>query len=91
MTDEQIIQKLGLGNLPQEVQTETISSINRVVELRVIESVNDLMTDEQKIELKTKLAEDPKSAWKWLGAEVTDVNKLYDSALSDYLDEKSKK
>ncbi|MCB9823092.1 hypothetical protein H6800_02350 [Candidatus Nomurabacteria bacterium] len=91
MTDEQIIEKLGIGNLPQEVQAETLKSINRVIEHRVIELVDDIMTDEQKLEFKTKLADDQKSAWKWLSAEVTDVKKMYDTALLDYLDEKTRK
>lgn len=90
MTDEQIIDKLGLGNLPKEVQDETLQSINRVVELRVMGIVDDLLTDEQRIELKQKMAENPKSIWKWLTKEVTDVQKLYDAALTDYLDEKTK-
>ncbi len=91
MTDEQIIEKLGLGNLPKEVQEETLASINRVVELRVMGLVDDLLSEEQRVELKAKLAEDPKSIWKWLSKEVTDVQKLYDAALSDYLEEKTKK
>lgn len=91
MTDEQIIDKLGLGNLPKEVQDETLQSINRVVELRVMGLVDDLLSDEQRAELKAKLTEDPKSIWKWLSKEVTDVQKMYDAALSDYLDEKTKK
>lgn len=91
MTDEQIIDKLGLGNLPKEVQDETLQSINRVVELRVMGLVDDLLSEEQRVELKAKLAEDPKSIWKWLSKEVTDVQKLYDAALSDYLEEKTKK
>lgn len=91
MTDEQIIEKLGLKNLPKEVQDETLQSINRVVELRVMGLVDDLLSEEQRAELKVKLIEDPKSIWKWLSKEVTDVQKLYDAALSDYLDEKTKK
>lgn len=90
MSDEQIIEKLGLKNLPKEVQDETLASINRVVELRVMGLVDDLMSDEQRAQLKTKLTEDPKSIWKWLSKEVTDVDKMYEAALLDYLDEKTK-
>lgn len=90
MSDEQIIEKLGLKNLPKEVQDETLASINRVVELRVMGLVDDLMSDEQRAEFKLKTADDPKSIWKWLLKEVTDVDKMYEAALSDYLEEKTK-
>lgn len=91
MSDEQIIEKLDIKNLPKEVQDETLASINRAVELRVMGLVDDLMSDEQRAELRLKTADDPKSIWKWLSKEVTDVDKMYDAALVDYLDEKTKK
>jgi hypothetical protein len=90
MTNQEIIDKLGLGNLPKEVQDETLTSINHVVELRVMGLVDDMMSDEQRATFEQKTAEAPESVWNWISAEFTDVDKLYEAALVDYLDEKTK-
>ncbi len=88
MTDEQIIEKLGLGNLPQEVQQETLDSINHVIELRVMGMLDDMMSDDQRATFELKTKEGNEAVWKWLNEEFTDVSKLYDAALADYLNEK---
>lgn len=89
MTDQQILEKLGLQNIPKEVQDETLQSINHVVELRVMGMVDDMMSDEQRVAFEAKSKEDPESVWKWVSTEFTDVDKLYSAALEDYVNEKA--
>lgn len=89
MNDQQIIEKLGLQNLPKEVQDQTVESVNQVVELRVMGMIDEMMSDEQRATFESKSQESPEAVWKWISQEFTDVSKLYDAALQDYLDEKT--
>lgn len=88
MSDEQIIEKLGLGNMPQEVQQETLQSINSIIEMRVMGILDDLMDDSQRAKFEEISKQGPEAVWTWLSKEFTDVAKLYEAALQDYLDEK---
>lgn len=91
MSDEQIIEKLGIGTLPKEVQEQTLQSVNTVVELRVMGMLDDLMEDEQRAQFEEISKQGPEAVWNWLSTEFTDVAKLYEAALQDYLDEKTAK
>ena len=91
MTDQQIIEKLGIGNLPQEVQQETLNSINSIIEMRVMGMLDDLMEDEQRAQFEEISKQGPEAVWNWLSKEFTDVAKLYEAALQDYLNEKTAK
>jgi len=91
MSNEQIIEKLGFGNLPKEVQDQAVEDIRGVVELRVMGLIDDMMSDEQRTAFEQKSQEAPEAVWKWISAEFTDVDKLYEATLTDYLDEKTKK
>ncbi|MFO0971035.1 MAG: hypothetical protein U0520_01640 [Candidatus Saccharimonadales bacterium] len=89
MNDQQIIEKLGIGNLPKEIQDETLRTVNHVVELRVMGLLDDLMSDDQRTALEVKTKEGSDAVWQWLKEEFADVDKLYAAALSDYLEEKT--
>lgn len=91
MSDEQIIEKLGLSSLPKEVQADTLQSVSNIVELRVMEVIDSLMTDEQRATFEQKSKEAPEAVWKWISTEFADVDTMYNAALEDYLDEKTKK
>ncbi|HMS31531.1 MAG TPA: hypothetical protein PJ984_04000 [Candidatus Saccharibacteria bacterium] len=87
MTDQEILQKLGLDNMPHEVQQQTLSQISTVVELRVAGALAESLSEEQKAKFEGVSKESPEKAWTWLSEQVTDVAKLYQAALTDYLAE----
>lgn len=91
MSDQEIIAKLGIGNLPKEIQEQTLQNVSSVVELRVVEVIDAIMSDEQRVTFEQKSKEAPESVWKWISAEFADVDKMYEAALADYLDEKTQK
>ena len=91
MSDQEIIAKLGIGNLPKEVQEQTLQNISSVVELRVMGLLDEIMTDEQRATFEQKSKEAPESVWKWISSEFADVDSMYEAALADYLEEKTQK
>ena len=87
MTDQEILQKLGLDKMPQELQEETLGQISNIVELRLAGALAESLTEEQKTKFEAVSKESPEKAWAWLSEQVTDVAKLYQAALTDYLAE----
>lgn len=91
MSDQQILEKLGLLDIPKEVQEETLQDINRIIELRVMGLVDDIMTEDQKKAFSEKVKEAPEEGWKWLSKEVVEISELYDATLEDYINERISK
>lgn len=91
MTDEQIIEALGIGAASEEVQRSTVEGIRHVVELRVIGTVTNLMNDEQAAQFaELQAAGDNSAVWDWLRNDLVgvDMKEVYEAILKDYLDEK---
>lgn len=91
MTDEQIIEALGIGAASEEVQRTTVEGIRHVVELRVIGTVTNLMNDEQAAQFaELQAAGDDGAVWDWLRNDLVgvDMKEVYEAILKDYLDEK---
>ena len=89
MNDTQILQALGLDKAPAELQKQTLTSVNNIIEMRTAGLVQDIMTEEQLATFssmsKTKT---PEAVRAWISDEVVDAQKLYDAALEDYIAEK---
>ncbi len=92
MTDEQIIEELGIGSASEEIQRTTVEGIRHVVELRVIGTVTNLMTEEQAAQFSDlQQAGDDGAVWDWLRSDVVgiDMKEVYEAILKDYLEEKN--
>lgn len=90
MTDEQIISALGFDEADEEMKARVVENARTIVELRVINVVSDLITDEQKPHFEALLsAGDTAAVWTWLREEVVgvDVSEVYAATLSDYIDD----
>ncbi len=86
-TNQEIVEKLGLGVLPEDVQKEALERVNQVVELRMAGTLDDLMGKEQRATLNTLSEKSPDSVRVWLNEQFGDMNELYESFLQDYLTE----
>ncbi len=88
MTDEEIIAAIGFENVSDEAKTQTVDSIRRTIEMRVIGIVGELITDEQEAKLDDLIAAgDNQAVWEWLRNDVVgvDTREVYESALLDYI------
>lgn len=87
-TDQQIIDAMGLGALPQNVKDEAVNNVKAVVELRLVGTLDDMLSDEQRQQFETIKQGDPEQAKTWVGTQLgINVEELYDSLLQDYLQE----
>lgn len=91
MTDAEIISALGMNDTSEEYKAKMLEKINRVVELRLMGLVDEMLTDEQRKDFDNVASENPDNTMKWLSENIVDLDKLYDSALKDYIDELNKK
>ncbi len=90
MSDEQIISALGFDEADDEMKSRVAENARTIVELRVINVVSDLITDEQKPRFQELLAAgDNPAVWDWLREEVVgaDVSEIYAATLNDYIEE----
>lgn len=87
MKDEQIIQRLHLEALPEDVQQQMLASVSQTVELRLMGVMEDLMTDQQKQEFENLEKGSPEAVWQWLSDNLADVASTYESLLGDYIEE----
>lgn len=91
MTDEQIIEKLGLTDVDDASREVLVGQVRSVVEMRLIGVVSELLSDEQLDEFK-KLqdAGDNDAVWKWLDETLTvSVDELRQAVMTDYLAERA--
>lgn len=89
MTDEQIIEKIGMQDASDASKQSMLDTIKGTVELRLMNTIGAVLTEDQ-----VKQLEDMQNAGKnreemfgWLGEQLADLNEMYDSALESYLDE----
>jgi hypothetical protein len=91
MTDEQIIEKLGLTDVDDASREVLVGQVRSVTEMRLIGVVSELLSDEQLDEFK-KLQDDGDNdaVWKWLDETLTvSVDELRQAVMTDYLVERA--
>lgn len=90
MTDDQIIEKLGLTDVDDESREILVAQVNSVVEMRLMGLVESLLSDEQAEQLKQLIATgDNQAVWQWLNTELTNIDELRQGVLADYLEERT--
>lgn len=83
---------MSLGALPQNIKDEAVDNVKAVVELRLVGSLDDMLSDEQKKHFETIKQGDPEQAKTWVGEQLgVNLEDLYDSLLQDYLQEAKSK
>ena len=88
MTREDLIKALNLQGVDQAKQDEIIQNALIVVEHRVSELIDELLSDEQAQEFNEIVEkDDPEIAEKWLRENVPKLSELYDEVLRDYAEE----
>lgn len=87
MSDQEIIQKLKLENLPQQTQQQMLAQINEIIELRIAGTLDDVMNEAQRATFTQLSRQSPEVVWQWLTREFTNLAELYEATLGDYLDE----
>lgn len=89
MTDDQIIEKLGLTDVDDESREVLVAQVNSVVEMRLMGLVESLLSDEQTEQLQQLIAAgDNQAVWQWLNSELTNIDELRQGVLADYLEER---
>ncbi len=90
MTDEQIIAELDLADASEDLKQRTVSNTRHIVEMRVIGTVTEIMSEDQADEFQALVeAGDNDAVWAWLRDSVVgvDVSQVYEAALKDYIEE----
>lgn len=90
MTDEQILEKLGLTNVDDASREILIGQVNSVVEMRLMTLVQELLSEEQLLHVNDlQEAGNTDAAWQYLNTELTNIDELRQGILLDYLAERS--
>lgn len=89
MSDEQILEKIGMQNAPEQSKKSMLDSIKETIELRLMNTIGAILTEEQVIELESmqKEGKSREEMFSWLGEQLTDMQEMYDSALTSYLED----
>lgn len=89
MSDQEIIEELGLTRADELTKNQTIDQVYNVVERRVRNVLADILTDEE-VQYIEQMERDGKSKdeifW-WLGENVASAHEMLDAMLRDYVQE----
>ena len=84
-----IIQKLNLENATDDTKQSIVSSIQSIVETRLVLLLDEILTDEQRSEFESiQESRGAVEARLWLEQNVANSQELYRRILDDYLEEK---
>lgn len=89
MTDQQIVEKIGLADADEALKTATVQRVRAIVETRVMAMLADLL-DEDKVDQLNNMEQagvPAEEMFAWIGAQSVNVNELYEAALDDYINE----
>lgn len=93
MSDEEIFNKLDISGANEAVKQACLVNINTVVQLKAVQALADILTDEQMSHLeemeKANSSQDD-ILW-WLGENVASAHEMIDALTRDYVDELSAK
>lgn len=89
MTDQQILEQIGMNNAAEALQQSTLESIHNTVELRVMGMLGDLLSEEQvsRLEEMERQGATKHEAFQWIGEQLVDVGELHAKTLEAYIDE----
>lgn len=89
MSDEMILEKIGMQNASDEDKQTTLNTVKSTVEMRLMGILGETISKEQMdvLEEMEKKGESRESMFSYLSEQLVDVNSLYEATLSDYLDE----
>lgn len=92
MTDQEIFETLHITDAPDTDKASCIHNINVVVELRVVQTLGELITDEEMAhleEMEKNGSTKDDMLW-WLGENVASAHEAIESMKRDYVAELSK-
>ncbi len=93
MSDEEIYEALGITDAFEEDKQATLHNINTVVELKAVQLMSDLLSDEEVTHIeemeKNGLSKDD-ILW-WLGENVASAHEMIDALKRDYVGELARK
>ncbi len=84
MTDQEIIEKLGLGAATPELQAVSVEQARELVELRVAGILERAMSDEQRETFATLKKQSPDVVADWIEREFVDIDDLRSEVLADF-------
>jgi hypothetical protein len=89
MTDEQIIEKIGMQNADEATKQSMLETIKHTVETRLMGTVGEILSEYQVAHLEEmeQQGASKESMFEWLGTQLTNIGELYEAALQSYLDE----
>lgn len=93
MTDQEILEALGVAAASKEMQDSLLQNIYTVVELRAMSAIGDLITEDQMAHLE-QMEKDGSTKdemlW-WLGENVASAHETIDAMMRDYVEEVKEK
>ncbi len=85
MNKEDVFRELQVEDWSEEEKNELIDNINDVTEMRFVGLVDDIMTDQQKIEFSKINQDEIDVVGKWLIDNIPQAKELYISTMEDYI------
>ena len=84
MTDQEIIEILGLGAATPELQAVSVEQSRELVELRVAGILERAMSDDQRETFNELKKQSPDAVADWVEREFTDIDELRHEILNDF-------
>lgn len=89
MTDQAILEKIGMQDADNDTKQSMLDTIKSTVEMRLMSIVSELVSDEQvkHLEEMEKSGQSREAMFGYLSEQLTNIDELYNAALTDYVDE----
>lgn len=90
MSDQEILEKIGLSEASEELKMASLEGIRDVADKRLMGILEELLDDEQMEELERRTADGSSLEHNidWMQRQLSlDVKELYDAAVYGYVDE----
>lgn len=84
MTDQEIIETLGLGAATPELQAVSVEQARELVELRVAGILERAMSDDQRETFNELKKQSSDAVADWIEREFTDIDELRHEILNDF-------
>ena len=89
MTEQEIIETLGIAAATETAKQATLQNINTVVELRTMQALEDILTDDEVAhleEMERQGSSKDEMLW-WLGENVASAHEMISAFTRDYVAE----
>lgn len=88
MTDNYILEKIGLAGASQDIQQRAIINVRTIAESRLVLLLDEILSDEQRVQFEALQSADDERASDWFLEQFPQLQELYDGIIEEIITDK---